>query len=41
LKSLAGSNTHVMIGDWSKVPSFLFPPIVTQAKAPQVAEQSQ
>ena len=25
LKALAGSNTHIMLGDWSKVPSFLFP----------------
>jgi regulator of protease activity HflC (stomatin/prohibitin superfamily) len=25
LKTLAGNNVHVMLGDWSKVPAFLFP----------------
>jgi regulator of protease activity HflC (stomatin/prohibitin superfamily) len=25
LRALAGNNTHIMLGDWSKVPSFLFP----------------
>ncbi len=25
LRTLAGSNTHIMLGDWSRVPGFLFP----------------
>jgi regulator of protease activity HflC (stomatin/prohibitin superfamily) len=25
LRALGGPNTHIMLGDWSKVPSFLFP----------------
>ena len=36
LESLAGEGTHIMIGDWSKVPSTLFPPWLT-AGAPEVA----
>jgi hypothetical protein len=27
LKSLGGSGTNILIGDWSKVPNFLFPPM--------------
>jgi hypothetical protein len=28
LKTLAGSGTHVYLGDWSKIPNFLFPGVV-------------
>ena len=35
LKSLGGSNTHILIGDWSKVPNFLFPPMTgARARSP-------
>jgi len=27
LEALGGKNTHIMIGDWSHVPNFLFPPL--------------
>jgi regulator of protease activity HflC (stomatin/prohibitin superfamily) len=27
LKELGGTNTHILIGDWSKIPNFLFPPM--------------
>ena len=27
LGKLGGENTHMFIGDWSKVPNFLFPPM--------------
>ncbi|HEY3356619.1 MAG TPA: prohibitin family protein [Polyangia bacterium] len=36
LKALGGSNAHILIGDWSRVPSFLFPslaPFHAAAKA--------
>jgi regulator of protease activity HflC (stomatin/prohibitin superfamily) len=26
LKALGGTDTHIMIGDWSKLPNFMFPP---------------
>src|SRR5215831_12293686 len=32
LEALGGSGTHILIGDWSKIPSFLFPPTLA-AKA--------
>jgi regulator of protease activity HflC (stomatin/prohibitin superfamily) len=33
LKSLGGSGANIMIGDWSKVPSFLFPPMASLPRA--------
>jgi regulator of protease activity HflC (stomatin/prohibitin superfamily) len=27
LQALGGSNTHILLGDWSHVPAFLFPPL--------------
>jgi regulator of protease activity HflC (stomatin/prohibitin superfamily) len=29
LKALAGTGTNIMVGDWSKVPNFLFPNLNT------------
>jgi regulator of protease activity HflC (stomatin/prohibitin superfamily) len=40
LEALGGSGTHIMIGDWSRVPSFLFPfptPAATLPAAPKAA----
>jgi regulator of protease activity HflC (stomatin/prohibitin superfamily) len=31
LKALGGTDTHIMIGDWSKVPNFMFPPAFQNA----------
>jgi regulator of protease activity HflC (stomatin/prohibitin superfamily) len=33
LQALGGSGTHIMIGDWSKVPSMMFPPWVAAEAA--------
>jgi regulator of protease activity HflC (stomatin/prohibitin superfamily) len=42
LEALGGSGTHIMIGDWSKVPSLFFPPWLTgeaaRAASPPTAE---
>jgi len=43
LKELGGTDTHIMIGDWSKLPNFMFPPAFQNAlgvrKAQTAAEQ--
>jgi hypothetical protein len=37
LQALGGENTHILIGDWSRVPNFLFPPM-SAAKVVQKGE---
>lgn len=41
LKELGGTDTHIMIGDWSKLPNFLFPPAFQSTLAKGKAESAQ
>ena len=37
LEALGGTDTHIMLGDWSHVPSFLFPALTgTKIAAPDI-----
>jgi len=38
LKALGGTDTHIMIGDWSKLPNFLFPPAFQSTLSARKAE---
>ena len=36
LEALGGEHTHIMLGDWSHVPNFLFPPMsASKAVSPE------
>jgi regulator of protease activity HflC (stomatin/prohibitin superfamily) len=37
LEALGGSGTHILLGDWSHVPNFLFPTLAAAAKAAPAA----
>jgi regulator of protease activity HflC (stomatin/prohibitin superfamily) len=41
LQALGGTNTHVLIGDWSRVPNFLFPATVAPAAASSTRQSAQ
>ena len=39
LKSLGNTNAHIMIGDWSRIPNFLFPSLTPFKAAARGAER--